>query len=313
MKYVYAGHEGFHEAVSPRLAQAGAKRVDHVAEADTVLTFCTSQTALEDAYFDEDGFVQAARPETVLIDLSASTPGFARELNAVAVVSDLAFVEAPLLVDDITLPRAFSQRDNLRCFVAGQNDDIARAEKLLSALVRDVHKTGGSGSAQLARAAYSLQTAAQVVAAIEADALYRAAWESIVEPGSSMERVGATCTQADRVLAAINAGSFDGAFTVEMFMAELSAALTAADDADLILPQAEAAMRLLELLAVVGGSDKAPSALSLVYGDEKLCAENGLDWTRAEHAFASEEDDCGCGEDCGCDHMDYRGFDYSAN
>ena len=40
---------------------------------------------------------------------------------------------------------------------------------------------------------------------------------------------------------------------------------------------------------VIGGADKAPSALALVYGEEAACAENGLDWTRAEQAYASEE------------------------
>ena len=40
-------------------------RTDDVEDADAVVTFCASQTALEDAYFDERGFVQAARPGTV--------------------------------------------------------------------------------------------------------------------------------------------------------------------------------------------------------------------------------------------------------
>ncbi len=64
------------------------------------------------------------------------------------------------------------------------------------------------------------------------------------------------------MLAAVNTGRFDGTYTVEMLMSELSAALTAADDVDLILPQAEACLHLLELLAVIGGSDKAPAALA---------------------------------------------------
>ena len=97
--------------------------------------------------------------------------------------------------------------------------------------------------------------------------------------------------EAEQVLAAVNEGRFNGTYTVEMLMAELSAALMAADDVDLILPQAEACLHLLELLAVIGGADKAPSALALVYGEEAACAENGLDWTRAEQAFSSEEED----------------------
>ena len=112
----------------------------------------------------------------------------------------------------------------------------------------------------------------------------------------------------------------EGAFTAEMFLSELQAALASADDADLILPQAESTMHLVELLEVIGGSFKSPAALALVYGEEAECAENGLDWSRAEEAYGQgadddddygyddEEDDCGCGH-----HHDHGGFGYSAN
>ena len=175
------------------------------------------------------------------------------------------------------------------CLVGGEEDDVEAARPVLDALVGTVQETGGSGSAQLARAAYTLQTSAQIMSAIEADALYRAVQRSSAAFGATFGRAGATTPEAEQVLAAVNAGRFDGAYTVEMLMSELSAALMAADDVDLILPQAEACLHLLELLAVIGGADKAPSALALVYGEEAACAENGLDWTRAEQAYASEE------------------------
>ena len=133
--------------------------------------------------------------------------------------------------------------------------------------------------------------------------------------------MGAATPVAEQVLAAVNTGRFDGTYTVEMFMAELSAALTAADDVDLILPQAEACLHLLELLAVIGGTDKAPAALALVYGEEKACAEAGLDWTRAEQAYGDADDelddlgglDDGCGHDHGS-YPDYPGYGaFSAN
>ena len=43
-----------------RLEAAGCTRTDDVAHAEAIITYCTSQTALEDAYFDEQGLVQAA-------------------------------------------------------------------------------------------------------------------------------------------------------------------------------------------------------------------------------------------------------------
>lgn len=324
--FAYVGNDTVGSMVERCLTEIGYVRTTDVESAQVVVTYCTSQTALEDAYFDEQGLVQTAKKGTLLVDLSPSTPSFARELNAVAVVSDLMSVEAPLVVVDVARADAFADKDNLVCFAAGDEDALESARPVLEALVGAVQDTGGAGSAQLARAAYTLQTTAQVVAAIEADALYRAVRRTSSMFGQAIERVGAATPTAEYVLAAVNSGHFDGTYTVEMFMAELSAALTAADDADLILPQAEACLHLLELLAVIGGSDKAPSALALVYGEEAACAEQGLDWTRAEEAYGEAEDDydeydyddCGCGHDHDHPHGGYPGYStgygtYSAN
>src|SRR5699024_3265236 len=136
--------------------------------------YCTSQTALEDAYFDDEGLVQQARKGCLLVDLSPSTPSFARELNAVAVVSDLATVEAPIAVRDLSRPDAFADRSNLVCFMGGEEDAVRAAAGVVAAVAGEVRETGGPGSAQLARASHTLQTVAQVVSAVEADALRRA-------------------------------------------------------------------------------------------------------------------------------------------
>lgn len=322
--FAYIGNEAVGEALERSLRACGYARTGDFTQAAAVFTYCTSQTALEDVYFDEGGLVQNAKPGTLLIDLSAATPSFSRELNAVAVVSDLIAVEAPLMVVDVTRDDAFADKDNLACFVGGDEDGVEVALPLLEAFVGTVQDTGGAGSAQLARAAYTLQATAQIIAAVEADALYRAFRGSAVAMGEDLGRAGGATPVAEQVLAATAAGRFEGTYTVEMFMAELSAALTAADDLDLILPQAEACLHLLELLAVIGGADKAPSALSLVYGEEAACAEQGLDWTRAEQTFGDADDfdeyddACGCGHDHDHDHAGYPGFagpygTYSAN
>ena len=182
--YAFVGDQTVGAMVEARMEAAGCSRAESVAEADTVITYYTTQTALEDAYFDESGLIQSACPGTLLVDLSSSTPSFARELNAVAVVSDLVSVEAPLIVLDLSLPDAFAKKDNLACLVGGEEDAVQRALPVVEALAGDVQDTGGPGSAQLARAAYTLQTTAQVISAIEADALYRVVRRSFPVAGS---------------------------------------------------------------------------------------------------------------------------------
>ena len=318
--FAYCGNERFVKEVEPRLVEAGFARVEDPASADVVVTYCSSQTALEDLYFGDNGIVDQAAPGSLVIDLSPMTPSFAREVNAVATVSDLVMVEAPLVVADMVAEPVYA-RENLSCFVAGEGEGSEGAAEVLDALVSSVHEMGAPGNAQLARAAYTIQIAAQVISVIEAEALYRAARRSVTGGGLGELHAGAIGGQAASVLEAVLSNRFDGAYSVEQLMAELSSAIMAADDVELILPQAEAAMHLLELLAVIGGADKAPSSLSLIYGEEADCAAQGLDWTRAEEAYGNGKsdddledfDDCGCGHDHGRDHDDfddYEGYGY---
>ena len=298
--FVYAGHPTVGNMVSDRLCAAGWHRVTDAGAANAVITYFTVQSALEDAYFGDNGIVQGARKGTMIIDLSCTTPTFARELNAMACVDDLLAVEAPLVVQDVSVPDAFAVRENLACFVGGEEDCIEKVRPVLDLLVGSVTDAGGPGSAQLARAAYSVQSVSHLIAAIEADALYHAGRTSSDMGEIAGMRAGALTPAGDELLSAVTDGRFDGTYTVEMFMAEITAALTTADDADLILPQAEAAQRLLELLAIIGGSDKSPAALALVYREEEACAKEGLDWSRAEQAYGDHHHD----------HDDYDDADY---
>lgn len=229
--------------------------------------------------------MRLAAPGTLLVDLSPTTPTFARELSAVALVHELAMAEAPLVVDDMTAADALGNRDNTACLVAGEKEHVEAARPLLEAFVGRVERVGDAGAAALARAALTLQITAQIVAAVEADALFYA----VQGAASSVDRIegrpGAVSPMAARVLEAIEHDGFEGSYTVEMLMAELAAAMSAADDVDLILPQAEAVVHLLEILAVIGGADSSPTALSLLYREEDAASAYGLDWSRVEEYY----------------------------
>lgn len=290
--YVYRGNRAFIDAVEGRLSKAGYSREGEVELADFVITYCTNMTQLEDLYFGESGFVDAMKPETLAIDLSPATPNFASELNAVTTISNIGMVEAPMVVKNQVAEDAFA-KSNLSCFAAGEEGMVDKAKDILDAIFGDVEVLGGAGVAQLAKAANTLQKVSEVVSAIEAQALFKASRNAV----SSIELNGyqpqATSPEAYFVLQAIQGNCFDGAFTIEMLMGDLSAAIMAADDYDLIIPQAEAAFHLLELLAVIGGSQKSPAALALVYGDsnEKRCSDAGLDWSKAQSLYGEPSDE----------------------
>ncbi len=320
--YLYQGNARLIGAVEFRLTDAGYVRTEDAQDAEVVFTYCMSQSELEEVYFGDSGLVMALKPGSLIIDLSPSTPTFSRELGAVAAVNDIAMAEAPLVVTNPLSEQAF-HRDNLACFISAEDDACERAQKVLDVFIGTTHVMPGLGSAQLARASLTLQMAAQAVAAIESAALFKASRSALGTQDFETVYPGAVTPYASWVIDAVEGKHFEGDFTIEMAMGELAAALMSADDAELILPQAEATMNLLELLAVIGGADKNLASLSLVYGEESEGEQYGLDWNRAQEAYATHDDEHHHDDDEDDDFDDFDddddefeggfGFGYSSN
>ena len=286
------GHDTITYLVSRAMKRQGLRPVRDVKSARIIFTYYPVEPDLEDAYFDSEGLVQLAEPGTYLVDLSPSSPHFAHELFAVAAVSDLHFVAAPLAVLDPVAEDVFA-RENLAVFAGGEGADVEEVRPLLEAIA-DVRLVGEAGAAQLARAAHTIAQTARLISVMETEALYRAVNESSLDFSGDLARAAevlpADAVRAD-VLRAVYAKQFMGDYTTEMMTGEIAAALTAADDVELILPQLEAAMSLVELLDVIGETPLAPAGLSLLFADEEEGKRNGLDWSRSRELFAHEGED----------------------
>ncbi len=283
------------EALARNLMAAGLVPVASLDEADLVVTFCTSQEDLEEVYLGEGGLVSKLAEGTMLMDCSATTPSFAREMAALASINDLLPVEAPLYVRDVTAAQAFADRGNLAVLAAGEENALRACKPVLEAIADDCVFCGPAGQAQLAKCALTLQQALRIMGQVESDALCRTVAGASGADGmrEAVAAVGGQSPQSRALAVAIEEGEFASDYTVEVMFCELNAALAQAEESDLITPLGEAAQYLLRLLAMVGGVDLGPAALTLMYRDEEECASYGLDWSRAEAAYtqAGEEDD----------------------
>lgn len=311
--FVFVGDVKVGQPLAENLVAAGFFAASDVAAADVVFTYCESQGKTEDVYFETNGLIQSCREGALLVDLGPTSPSLAKEIQAVALVNDMRALDAPLVVEDLSSRDAFSRKDSLSMLVGGDAGDFKEVEPMLSQIAGEVTHMGPIGSGQIAKAVITIQQAAQVASLMEADALCRVAGVDAAPLISASCDHGVASKRVLDLHEAVRAKRFDGAYTLEMLMAEVIAALAAADDMDLILPQAEAAMHLLELLAVIGGSDMGIAALGLIYGEESECAKHGLDWSRAEEVYGHSHDH-GEGCDCGCDHdreddYGYDGYD----
>jgi 3-hydroxyisobutyrate dehydrogenase len=285
--FSFVGEASVGHVFERRLEDDGFTFVEDVSKADAVLVYALSQSQVEDLFFETEGLIQKAQRGSYLINLSATAIGLARELNMMATVSDLRAIEAPLVLEDMTAKDPFSF-ENLTCLLAGEDEDINEATGLLESLAARVHVTGQAGTAQKAKAMTSLRLAAELVACVEAEALNREFGDvspSMPDCASDLDK---RSFQAASFVAAMREERFKSSFTVQMWMAELTAALASAEEAGLSLPGAEACLNLLALLALIGGASLSPAALILLYGEESRAAGHGLDWALAAQGYPQD-------------------------
>lgn len=290
--YYYYGQKNVLECISKRLADAGFSQLDVVEDVQFVLTYCTNLTSLEDLYFGDNGLVQKMAPGSVVVDISPSTPSLSSEISAIATISEIMMVSAPMVVKDKFSTDPFA-RENISCFVASEDKIDKKTNAFLEAIFGEIQPVSSVGATQLARAANTIQTSSEIVSSIEAYSLAEAAKSSLSLDVSDYSAYVAS-KESSFAIDAVKEKRFKGPYTVEMVMGELSAAMMSADDFDLILPQTEAAFHLFELLAVVGGVDLALPALAFVYEGEnsKDAAKLGIDWERMSNLYpTSDEDD----------------------
>ncbi len=324
--FAFVGAEEIASPVSRALEQAGLSKAPSPASADAVLTYFTNIPSLEEAYYGSDGILQGSGEGTLFIDLSPSTVTFARELYAIASSYGCNAVDAPLVVRGAACPSGiFSNPSSLGILAGAEKDAFASARPLLEAFARTVFWVGKPGAGQAAKAAATFQSAAALVGIVEGySALARS--ESPVDLEDLREffqAMGMLTDDQGLFFDALVEESYEGDYRLEHMMGELAAALSSVDDGDMIMPQAESAFRLMELLAMVGGVAYAPAALRLAFEDDEAGMRHGLDWSRAEGAY-EQGHECSCGHDhenghecsCGHDHdhgNPIAGFSFSAN
>ena len=147
--FYFAGDSKVASSLGTSLEAAGFTKAS-VSEADVVFTYCVSESVLEDLYYDSKGLLQSSKKDAVLIDLSPSTVSFAQELCAMGSVSEKHVLDAPLVVQNIVLSQAFSEKTNLALLVGGSEEIFKRAEPMLRAIAAKVMWMGKSGCGQAA-------------------------------------------------------------------------------------------------------------------------------------------------------------------
>lgn len=261
------------------LVSDGAVLAESVADAargaDVVFTMVGYPDDVEEVYMAGEGLLASARPGATLIDLTTSSPALARDIAGAAEVMGLHAFDCP-----VTGGQAGAEAGTLTAIAGATEADLAPVRPVIEAFTSKIFCFGGAGKGQAAKLANQVALAGSMVGM--ADSLSFAEQYGLdVEQTREMilsgtGASGAMDTLAPRALA----GDWRPGFMVQHFVKDLRLALEAAEDLEMVLPGADTAYTLYDLLREIGGGSLGTQAIALLYQDEEAAAAAGLDWSR---------------------------------
>jgi 3-hydroxyisobutyrate dehydrogenase len=240
------------------------------AAAEIVITMLGEPADVEEVYLGGTsrvpagrGLVAVARPGSLLIDMTTSSPAVAERIAAAAAARGVDSLDAPVSGGDVGARNA-----TLVIMAGGPPTAFARALPLFERLGRSATLLGPAGSGQRCKLANQVAVAVGMVAWCEALAQARAGG---LDPALVQEVIGggaagswALTNLAPQALA----GDFAPGFLVRHLLKDIRLAREAAEAGGLELPGLVVAEQLYEILAESGAAEAGTQALYALYASQ---------------------------------------------
>jgi 2-hydroxy-3-oxopropionate reductase len=247
---------------SDTFARDGGRAAGSVAEAasgaDIVITMLPDSPDVRSVLCGPAGVFSAARPGTLVIDMSTIRPDVTRDIAAEAGRSQLRFIDAP-----VSGGEQAAIDGKLSVMVGGDADDVAAAQDALAAVGATIVHVGPAGAGQMVKAANQLIVAGTI--------------ELVAEAFTFLDAQGVDLASASRVLAGGLAGNavldrkgpsmlarnFAPGFRVDLHHKDLGIFSEAARQAGTAAPLGALVTSLMASLRAQGMGDLDHSALLL--------------------------------------------------
>jgi 2-hydroxy-3-oxopropionate reductase len=261
---IAAGHDVLAWNRSPEplaeLVEAGGRGADGpaavAAEADVTISIVSDDTALREVLGGPDGAIAAARPGSLVIDMSTVSPALARELAAAAAARGVGFLDAPVSGGDVG-----AREGTLSIMVGGSAADVERAGPAFEVLGSRVTHVGGAGAGQVAKACNQVLVA--VIFGGLAEALVLGS-KLGADPAAILDAVGGGMA-ANRIMEVRRDNflehDFTPGFKVDLHHKDLEIALGASGEVDAPLPLTAAVQQMFRQLRAGGHGGEDDSAL----------------------------------------------------
>ena len=233
---------------------------DCVRDADAVITMVGFPPDVEEVYFGERGILANARPGTLVIDMTTTSPRLAQRIYTEAADRGLTALDAPVSGGD-TGARA----GTLAIMVGGDREAFDRAVPIFEAMGKSIRYMGVAGSGQHTKMANQIAIAGTLAGVCEAIAYARAAGLDVDEVISTISGGAASSWQLANNGPKSAHGDFAPGFFIKHFIKDMTLADGEARARDLPMPVLEKVLAMFRALEAQGYGDEGTQALIRAY------------------------------------------------
>jgi 2-hydroxy-3-oxopropionate reductase len=234
---------------------AGAQSPEEVAgRADIIITMLADDDAVRSVV--GGGLLAAARPGSLIVDMSTVSPALSRELAARAAERDVRMLDAPVSGGDVG-----AREGTLSIMVGGDAADLERARPVLEVLGASIVHAGPAGAGQVVKACNQVLVAITIAGVSEALVL---GTRLGVAPETILD-VLSRGLAANRVMDLRRANflnhAFSPGFKVDLHHKDLDIALAGGGQANVPLPLTAITQQLFRQLRAAGRGGEDHTAL----------------------------------------------------
>ena len=251
-------------ARADEVLQLGAKWADTPADvarmSEVVITIVGYPRDVKEIYFGSNGIIGNANPNALLIDMTTSTPGLAREIFDAAKARGVHALDAPVSGGDIGAREA-----HLTIMVGGEQSAFDRALPIFQAIGKTINLMGPAGAGQHTKMCNQIAIAAGMLGVCEALTYARGAGIDQTAMVDTISTGAAASWSLSNYGPRIIKGDFAPGFYVKHFIKDMEIALEAAQEMNLDVPGLELALQRYRELAQSGRADLGTQALYQLY------------------------------------------------
>lgn len=236
-----------------------------VAEAATVIiTMVGYPQDVQDVYTREDGIFAGAQPDSVVVDMTTSTPSLAFELTQLAHDKQLLALDAPVSGGDVGAKNA-----TLTVMVGGDKQAYDQLLPVFEQIGQRVNYFGAAGNGQHVKMANQIMIAGTMTGLTEMLVYAKAAGLDLPQVLATLSSGGADNWSMDNYVPRILKNDYTPGFFAKHFLKDLRIALREADRMHLDLPATAQAKQLYETMVDdCGLGDLGTQGLIKLYQDK---------------------------------------------